>query len=125
MRENQAFDWQHRFQAEAEPKREQKVTVKVRKQGWITKGEKVLYSLIGTCIIAAGGYMVSFSSSTDSLNRELQQLEQTVQNQQVVNESLLYEVKELERPERITEIARKNGLKIQNTEMKQAQNVNN
>ncbi|WP_164215372.1 cell division protein FtsL [Virgibacillus sp. YIM 98842] len=125
MRGNQAFDWQHRTSTEAAPKREQKVTVKVRKQGWITKGEKVLYSLIGTAIIIACGFMVSFSSSTDSLNRELQQLEQTVQNQQVINESLLFEVKELERPERITKIARDNGLKIQDTKVKQAQNVNN
>jgi cell division protein FtsL len=125
MRENQAIDWQQRSSMETAPNREQKATVKVRKQGWITKGEKVLYSVIGLCIIIAGGFMVSFSSSTDSLNRELQQLEQTVQNQQVINESLLFEKKELERPERITEIARENGLKIQDTEVKQAQNVNN
>jgi cell division protein FtsL len=82
MRENQAFDWQQRIQTEAEPRREQKGTVRVRKQGWFTKGEKILYSLIGASILVAGGFMVSFSSSTDSLNRELQQLEQTVQNQQ-------------------------------------------
>jgi cell division protein FtsL len=125
MRENQAIDWQQRRTMETAPNREQKVTVKVRKQGWITKGEKVLYTLIGSCIIIAGGFMVSFSSTTDSLNRELQQLESTVQNQQVINEGLLFEMKELERPERITKIARENGLKIQNTEMKQAQNVNN
>ncbi|GAB3793539.1 cell division protein FtsL [Virgibacillus kimchii] len=125
MRENQAFDWRQRMQADAVPKREQKVTVKVRKQGWLTKGEKIIYSLVGICIIAAGGFIVSFSSSTDSLNRDLQQLEQTVQNQQVINESLLFEVKELERPERITKIARENGLKIQDTKIKQAQSVNN
>jgi len=125
MRENQAIDWQQRSTVETAPNREQKVTVKVRKQGWITKGEKVLYSLIGTSIIIAGGFMVSFSSSTDSLNRELQQLEQSVQNQQVINEGLLFEMKELQRPERITQIARDNGLMIQNTEVKQAQNVNN
>jgi|SRR5690625_3640394 len=125
MRENQAIDWQQRSTVETAPNREQKVTVKVRKQGWITKGEKVLYSLIGFSIIIAGGFMVSFSSSTDTLNRELQQLEQTVQNQQVINEGLLFEMKELQRPERITQIARDNGLMIQNTEVKQAQNVNN
>src|SRR5690625_4102064 len=108
MRENQAIDWQQRRTMETAPNREQKVTVKVRKQGWITKGEKVLYTLIGSCIIIAGGFMVSFSSTTDSLNRELQQLESTVQNQQVINEGLLFEMKELERPERITKIAREN-----------------
>ena len=125
MRENQAIDWQQRSTVETAPNREQKVTVKVRKQGWITKGEKVLYSLIGFSIIIAGGFMVSFSSSTDSLNRDLQALEQTIQSQQVINEGLLFEMQELKRPERITRIARENGLKIQNTEMKQAQNATN
>lgn len=97
----------------------------VRKTSWITRGEKVLYSVIGTCVIAAGLYTVSFSSSTDSLNRELQSLENTVQKQEVQNEGLRYEKKELSRPERITTIAKKHGLKIQDAEIKQASALNN
>lgn len=100
-----------------------KVSVKVKKQGWITKGEKVIYSLIAVVFIIAGIFMVSLSSSTDAMNRELQSLERTVENQKLTNEQLAFEVKELSRPERITAIAEQHGLKIQNAEVKQAQAV--
>ncbi|GAB3067985.1 hypothetical protein GCM10027286_34630 [Virgibacillus ainsalahensis] len=121
---NHARSWQQEGPQQT-PQREQKVNVKVHKQGWITRGEKVLYSLVGACLIAGGVFIVSYSSSTDTLNRELQSLEQTVQNQQITNEGLLFEVKELSRPERITSIAKENGLKVQDAEVKQAQGFNN
>src|SRR5699024_10315374 len=70
------------------PEEQNKVKVKVRKSSWITKGEKLLYSIAGICLVSVGIYVVSFSSSTDSLNRELQQLENEVQTQQVKNEGL-------------------------------------
>jgi len=123
MSANHARNWQQLPKQNLQEK--QKVTVKVRKQGWITKGEKVIYSFVSFCLIAAGIYIVSFSSSTDALNRDLQKLEGTVQNQKVVNEGLLFEKKELSRPERITEIAKEHGLKVQDAEVKQAQTVNN
>lgn len=124
MNTNHAKKWDHSTMTAA-PDREKSVTVKVHKQGWITKGEKMLYSLVGIFLLLAGCYIVFFSSSTDTLNRELQSLEQTVQTQQVVNEGLLFEVKELSRPERITKIAEDNGLKIQNAKVKQARAINN
>ncbi|WP_249869874.1 cell division protein FtsL [Oceanobacillus saliphilus] len=124
MSANQARSWQQ-SNPQHIPAREEKVAVKVRKNGWITKGEKIIYSLIGACVIASGIFMVSYASTTDSINRELQQLEQTVSTQQVKNEGLLFEMKELSRPERIIQIAEQNGLKIQNAEVKQAQSFNN
>jgi len=102
------------------PEEQNKVKVKVRKSSWITKGEKLLYSIAGICLVSVGIYVVSFSSSTDSLNRELQQLESEVQTQQVKNEGLSFDVSELSRPERITKIAKENGLKIQDAKIKQA-----
>ncbi|WP_373895930.1 cell division protein FtsL [Virgibacillus natechei] len=119
MSANEARSWEQTRPIQT-PNKERQVAVKVRKQGWITKGEKIIYSLTATCLIFASIAMVSFSSSTDTLNREMQSLEQTVQNQQVTNEALLFEVKELSRPERITHIAKENGLKIQDAEVKQA-----
>ncbi|UJL47847.1 cell division protein FtsL [Virgibacillus sp. NKC19-16] len=124
MSVNQARSWEQTRPIET-PNKERQVAVKVRKQGWITKGEKIIYSLTATCLIVAGIAMVSFSSSTDTLNREMQSLEQTVQSQQVTNEALLFEVKELSRPERITQIAKENGLKIQDAEVKQANALTN
>ncbi|GGB45113.1 cell division protein FtsL [Virgibacillus dakarensis] len=122
MSANHAHKWEQSYQTN-KPK-EKQVRV-VRKTSWITKGEKILYSIIGVCLIAAGIYMVSFSSSTDSLNRDLQSLERTVKQQEVVNEGYRYEKKELSRPERITSIAKKHGLKIQDAEVKQASALNN
>lgn len=102
-----------------------KVKVRVHKSHWITKGEKLLYSIAGACLVCFGIYIVSYSSSTDTLNRDLQQLESQVQNQQIHNEGLTFEVKELSRPERITKIAKENGLKIQDAKVKKASAFNN
>lgn len=102
----------------------EKSGVKVRKSNWLTKGEKLLYSVASILILCAGIYTVSYSSATDSLNRELQQLESKVQTQQVKNEGLSYEVRELSRPERITKIAKENGLKVQDAKVKKASAFN-
>lgn len=123
MSADHARNWQETYATQQT--QEQQVTVKVRKQSWITKGEKVLYSIFGVCLISASIYIVSFSSSTDKINRELQALENQAQTQQVTNEGLLSEVKELSRPERITKIAKENGLKIQDAEVKKAHAYNN
>lgn len=99
--------------------------IRVKKQSWITKGEKILYSLVGSLLVASSLYMVSFSSTTDSLNREIQTLESQVQHQKIENEGLAFEIKELSKPERITKIAKENGLKIKDAEVRQAKVLNN
>lgn len=127
MSANQARSWEQSYvpQTPHTPQKEKQTTVRVKKQSWITKGEKVLYSLFGFCIISASIYMVSFASSTDQLNRDLQKLENTVEHQQVVNEGLTYEKTMLSEPERIINIAEKHGLTIQASEVKQATTYNN
>lgn len=107
------------WQTSAAP--EEKSLVKVKKTGWITKGEKLLYSFVALCLIAGCIFMVSYASATDSLNRDLETVETKVQEQEVENEGLQFEKKELERPERIIKIARENGFEIQDAEVKQAQ----
>lgn len=116
--------WQQHTNQEPITK-DKEVIVKVRKTGWITKGEKILYTLFSACVIAGALYIVSYSSSTDTLNRELQSLEQTILNQEVTNEGLLFEVRELSKPDRITKIAKEKGLKIQDSAVKRAQLFNN
>ncbi|MUK89537.1 cell division protein FtsL [Ornithinibacillus sp. L9] len=124
MAANQARVWQQSYNTEyTAPKEKQKVII--RKKSWITKGEKVLYSFVGIFLLVAGAYMVSFSSSIDTLNRELQSLEQTVQTQKVTNEALVFEIKDLSRPERITQYAKDHGLTLQNAEVRQASSFNN
>ncbi|MEW9676568.1 cell division protein FtsL [Lentibacillus sp. L22] len=122
MSVNHAHKWEQSYQTQTTKEKQIKV---VRKTSWVTKGEKLLYSVASACLLAAGIYMVSFSSSTDSLNRELQTLENKVQQKEVKNEGMLSEKKELSRPERITSIAKKHGLKIQDAEVKHASALNN
>lgn len=122
MAVKQERNWQQSAEEYATKKQ---VVVKVHKTGWVTKGEKILYSLISVILIAAALYIVAYSSSIDTVNRELQTLEQSITDQQVVNEGLLFEMRELSRPERITKIAKDNGMKIQDAEVKRVQLFNN
>lgn len=122
MNANQARSWNTNTVHEP-VKTPKKVAVRVRKHGWITKGEKIIYSCVAFALIIVGIFIVSLSAEMDALNREVQQLEQTIQQQQLTNQSLAFEVEELSRPERIISFAKSHGLKIQNTEVKQAQNV--
>lgn len=105
------------------PREQKTVRVKVRRKSWITKGEKIIYSFVGICLIAAGVYIVSYSSTTDTLNRDIQTLEKRISEQHIQNENLEFKIKELSKPERIMKIAEKNGLKIQDTKVKRAQRV--
>jgi|SRR5690625_2703585 len=123
MNSNHARQW-HSSSSVAAPVKDKQVIVKVRKQGWITKGEKILYFLVGVGLIAAAFYIVSFASANDSLNREIQSLENQIQEQQIINATLASEKKELSDPDRIIKFAKENGLKVQNTELKQAKAYN-
>ncbi|RLL45231.1 cell division protein FtsL [Oceanobacillus piezotolerans] len=125
MSADYARNWQQLNPKQSPKKEQQHAVKKSRKTGWITKGEKVIYSFTFAAMIVAGIFIVSYSSLNDSLNRELQSLEENVKTQVVVNEGLIFEKKELSRPERIIEIAKQNGLKIQQAEVKQAQTFNN
>lgn len=124
MNTNHARKWDYTPSTTSSQK-EKQVVAKVRKQSWITKGEKILYSIVGIALIIACAFIVSFSSSTYTVNKELQSLENTVQVQQEANTLLMFEVETLSLPERITTIAKKNGFKIQNSEIKHAQGFNN
>lgn len=109
-----------------QPKRQKQVKVKVhKKKQWISTGEKFLYSIGTTAVLATSLFFVQFSSSTDTLNRDIRSLEQDISKQESVNENLAYQVKELSNPDRILEIAKQNGLNIQNAEVKQAGTVGN
>lgn len=119
MNTNNARNWQRDYVQPLE-KQEKKVIVKVRKRSWITKGEKIIYTFFGAILIIACLYIVSFSSTTDTLNRNVQTLENQLHKQKAENENLMFEVSELSKPERITKIAKANGLKIQDAKVKHA-----
>ncbi|GAB4072352.1 hypothetical protein GCM10028778_02590 [Barrientosiimonas marina] len=119
MNDNLARRWESTYTS-TEPDQDKQTVVRVAKKRWITKGEKVLYMIAAAILIVSCIYIVSFASSTDTLNRKVESLEQTVEQQKVTNEELVYKEKQLRRPERITRIAKENGLKIQDAKVKQA-----
>lgn len=102
---------------------QEQIKVKVKHSNKISRGEKYLYIFFSLFIIIASTYVVSYSSTTDTMNREIQSLEEKVVDQQFINEKLSFEVKELSQPERITNIAAKNGLKLQDAEIKRVNPV--
>ncbi|MUV36228.1 Cell division protein FtsL [Lentibacillus sp. JNUCC-1] len=121
MNTSHARSWEKSYiPAASQPK----TVVKVKESGWITKGEKLIYGFASVCLIVASIFIVSYSSSMDSLNRDVQSLERKISVQQTTNENLQFEKQELTRPERITQIAREHGLTIQNAEVKQANLMN-
>ncbi|WP_066192857.1 MULTISPECIES: cell division protein FtsL [Gracilibacillus] len=111
-----------RYDSVSQPVRQPKIVrkkVKVQKR-WVTRGEKIMYAACAAIFLSMSAYIVSYSSTLDQLNREVETLNTQVEQQNVVNTNLSYEVKELSQPERIIENAKANGLKIQNTKVKQA-----
>lgn len=124
MNSNHARSWQQSPVHKTAPKQKQ-VVIRVKRKSLVTRGEKVLYCFFSIVFIVACFYIVSFSSTMDSLNRDVQTLEQRVEQQTSTNENLVTDIKELSKPERITKIAKENGLKIQDTEVKKANPLNN
>ncbi|MBM7678628.1 cell division protein FtsL [Gracilibacillus alcaliphilus] len=106
----------------SQPVRQPKIVkkkVKVQKR-WVTPGEKIMYAVFAVIFLSISAYIVSYSSSLDQLNREVETLNNQVEQQSVVNTNLSFQIKELSQPERIIENAKSHGLKIQNTKVKQA-----
>ncbi|SDC67075.1 cell division protein FtsL [Terribacillus halophilus] len=124
MSAERARSWQQSSPAQRpqqQPKRQ--VKVKVHKKTWITPGEKILYTFFSLVILAAAAYFVTFAASTYNINRDVEALDSEISHQKVANEDLTYEVKELSKPERIIDIARDAGLKVQSAKVKEANKV--
>lgn len=126
MNTSRARHWRQSYApVETQSTQQPQVKVKVKKRRWLTKGEKIIYSMLSICLIVACYFIISYASSIDTLNRDIQTLEETINDQRVQNENLQFEIKELSKPERILEIAEKHGLKIHDTKVKRAQIMDN
>src|SRR5690606_36731082 len=97
---NRARHWREN-EAYVHTQPEKKIVVKVKRQGWVTKGEKPIYTVFCVCLIAASLYLVSYASKIDTSNRDVQRLEREVHEHKLENDALSFEVSELPRPERI------------------------
>jgi len=121
---NHARNWQREQIERRHEQGKKKVVIRTKKRSMITKGEKLIYSIFCIMLTIASIYVVSFSSSMDKLNRDIQSIDKTVQQQKLENENLNFEINELSKPERITKIAKENGLKIQEAKVKRAIKLN-
>jgi len=124
MNTNHARNWQREQIDRRHEQEKKKVVIRTRKRSMITRGEKLIYSFFCILLTAASIYVVSFSSSMDKLNRDIQSIDKTVQEQKIENENLNFEINELSKTERITKIAKENGLKIQEAKVKRASKLN-
>ncbi|GEL75973.1 cell division protein FtsL [Tenuibacillus multivorans] len=95
-----------------------------KRKSWFSKGEKVLYTSGLVIVSIAMVFTVQYSSSVDSLNRDVQQMNQEIEQLQSENTSLRAEVKQMSKPSRIWSIAEEHGLTIKNAEVKQASHTN-
>ncbi|MBB6455023.1 cell division protein FtsL [Salirhabdus euzebyi] len=107
-------------QYQPQEQRQTKVQVKVHKNPWISKGEKLVYSLFAMLTVTASIFIISYSSTLDLVNRDIQKMETDMEQQHLQNDTLRSEVKDLSKPSRILEIAKANGLDIKNTTVEQA-----
>src|SRR5699024_1599150 len=123
MQSNHARSWQKEY-IERQEQQQKKVVKKVKKRKILTKGEKIIYTFFSIVLLVAAIYVVSFASTTDRLNRDIQKLETQVQQQKSENKDLAFEISELSKPERITKIAKENGLKIQEAKVKRVLTTN-
>ncbi|MCP8616610.1 cell division protein FtsL [Salirhabdus salicampi] len=103
-----------------ERRQKEQVQVKVEKKRWVTRGEKVLYTVFVGFLVVASVLIVSYSSTLDSVNRDIQDLEKQVQQQEERNGMLTAEVKALSEPSRIINIAKEHGLNIKNGQVELA-----
>ncbi|WP_070120197.1 cell division protein FtsL [Bacillus marinisedimentorum] len=113
---------QQQQQRERHQQKQQRVTQPVpqRKKG-ITLGEKLL--ALGFAVILAFScfIIVSNYATLYSVNKDIQQYEAAIDKQQKVNNELELSVAELNNPERIWEIAKKNGLTLNGDNVKVVQ----
>jgi len=122
MNTSEARNWQQAVpeRRQSEPQQKPQKQVKSRR---ITAGEKILAILFGAFTVLALLYSVSFSSNVDAINRDVQRLERQVVEQETLNANLHFQVMEFSNPDRILTIAKENGLKIQNTKIKQTKQI--
>src|SRR5699024_12241331 len=113
MNTNNARQWQQ-YSAQTQRDNQRKVVVKVRSKNWLTKGEKVIYAFLATALLGIGIFIVSYASSVDKLNRDVQSLEQDSQKQTEKNDEIVGEVREPRKAKRIKNIAKENRINRKN-----------
>ncbi|RFP39455.1 cell division protein FtsL, partial [Klebsiella oxytoca] len=83
-----------------------------RKKNVFTRLEKLVMGVLGAGVFGLLIANISMNIHLSSTNRELQDMNNQIAETEVVNENLQQNVQELSRYDRVYEIARQNGLEL-------------
>lgn len=95
-----------------EPKREQRPQQQVQHKSLLTPVEKGVYLIFAVMILAVLGVMVMNSATISQLSYEAQFLERELTNIEERNSELRLQIAQNSSPDRIKEVAEKNGLLV-------------
>lgn len=109
----------YQVQEVQQPKKSFKPKVK---KSLFTKGEKFLYIVFACIVFYFSTKIISNQAHIYEVNKEIQQVETTMTEQQKVTEDLKAQVNELSEYSRVLETAKKQGLKINENNVKVVQN---
>lgn len=106
-------------QQERSQQTEQKVVIKRRAS--ITLGEKILIILFVLAVLSVSIIIINRAFAAYETNLEVQKLEEQISDESKAIEDLETEKMELMKPERIMDIAEKNGLHLKDKKVKNVQ----
>ncbi|WP_409292115.1 cell division protein FtsL [Peribacillus sp. SCS-37] len=98
-----------------------KVQSVIRHKTGITFGEKILLVVFALLVAGAGIKIIANQSAVYSVNKEIQQVEGSIDNQKKVNGDLKVQVSELSTYERVKKKAAELGLKLNQNNVKVVQ----
>ena len=92
-----------------------------RKSTWLSPGERMLIFAFGVLVCTGAAFIVSNQATIYEVNKEIQLVESSIQEQQKVNGDLEIQISELSRYERVKEQAEKLGLTFNENNIKVVQ----
>lgn len=92
-----------------------------KKTAWLSPGERVIILTIGILFSIGAAFILSKQASIYEVNKEIQLVEASIQEQKKVNGDLEMQISELSRYERIKEQAEKLGLSLNENNVKVVQ----
>jgi cell division protein FtsL len=94
---------------------------KLKQTRWLSPGEKILGAAFGLLVCFGSIHIISNQSSIYNVNKEIQDMEQSIVAQEKVNSDLTILISELSQYDRIKEKARQLGLKLNEQNVKVVQ----
>lgn len=110
-----------KLQQETEQRKNQILKTATVKKAWFSPGEKILGLIFGALICIGSVQIVSNQASIYDVNKDIQDMKVSIQEQQKVNSDLEVQVSELSTYERIWAKAKELGLQLNENNVKVVQ----